>query len=66
MYELYALGALEAADRAALAAHLAHGCPRCTPAEAEARNLVAQLACLSSGILPPAGLREKILRFSKS
>jgi anti-sigma factor RsiW len=50
LIEGYALGALDASERAALEAHLAVGCPECAKALEEARFLVSQLAYLA----PPA------------
>ena len=44
MFEGYALGALDAGERAALDAHLAAGCKDCAKAVEEARWLVSQLA----------------------
>lgn len=66
MHELYALNALEAEDHATLAAHLASGCRQCEAAAAQARDLVAQLAWLSPGILPPARLRQNLLRLAQA
>ena len=60
-YEAYALGTLEGAERAALEAHLASGCPVCVPAVEEARGLVAQLSYLAPESDPPASLRRELL-----
>ena len=50
LIEAYALGALDANERAALEAHLASGCPECAKSLEEARLVVTQLAYLA----PPA------------
>ena len=47
MYEAYALGALDPAERAALEAHLATGCQDCAKSVDEARWLVSQLAYMA-------------------
>jgi anti-sigma-K factor RskA len=47
MYEAYALGALEAAERTALEAHLATGCKDCAKSIKEAHLHVSQLAQLA-------------------
>ncbi len=52
MFEAYALGALDAADRAALEAHLATGCQDCAKSVEEARWLVSQLAYLAPEAAP--------------
>jgi anti-sigma-K factor RskA len=60
-YEAYALGALEGEDRAELDAHLARGCPVCTPGVARARWVVAQLAHLAPEAEPRPALRDELL-----
>jgi len=44
LIEAYALGALDAEERAGFEAHLASGCQNCAKAVEEARWLVSQLA----------------------
>ena len=44
LYEPYARGLLKGDERAELDAHLARGCPRCTPGVARKRREIAQLA----------------------
>ncbi len=44
LYQEYARGALKGDARAELEAHLARGCPKCTPGVARARAVVAQHA----------------------
>jgi len=60
-YEAYALGALEGEERAELQAHLARGCPVCTPEIEHARWLIAQLAYLAPEAEPHPALRRKVL-----
>jgi anti-sigma-K factor RskA len=52
LYEAYALGALDAAERAPLEAHLVAGCADCARAVEEARWLVSQLASLAPEAAP--------------
>jgi anti-sigma-K factor RskA len=61
LYDEYALGVLEGEERAELEQHLARACPKCTPAVAEARGIVSQLALAAPSIEPPADLRAKIM-----
>ncbi len=60
-YEGYALGVLKGEDRAEIDAHLARGCPVCTPGVARARWLVAQLAYAAPEADPPGSLRAGLL-----
>lgn len=60
-YEAYALGALDAAERAEIEAHLALGCGACAQDIQRARRLVAQLAHLAPIVEPPARLRARVL-----
>ncbi len=60
-YEEYALGVLDAEDRAEIDAHLARGCPTCTPEVERARWVVAQLSYLAPEAEPPRDLRNRIL-----
>ena len=65
-YDAYALGALDGPELAEIEAHLARGCPNCTPGVAEARGVVAQLAHLAPDAQPPAALRARILAAATS
>ncbi len=62
LIEAYALGALDANERAALEAHLASGCPECAKALEEARLVVTQLAYLAPPSEPSDMLRARVLR----
>jgi len=62
LIEAYALGALDANERAALEAHLASGCPECAKALEEARLVVTQLAYLALPAEPSDMLRARVLR----
>ncbi len=62
LIEAYALGALDANERAALEAHLGSGCPECAKALEEARLLVTQLAYLAPPAEPSDMLRARLLR----
>ena len=62
MYEAYALSALDAADRAALEAHLATGCQTCAKAIEEARWLVSQLAYMSPEAGPLDMLKGRLMQ----
>lgn len=61
-YEGYALGALDAEERAAIESHLARKCPTCTAEVESARWVVAQLAHLAPEAEPPAALRQRVLQ----
>jgi anti-sigma-K factor RskA len=62
LLEAYALGALDAPERAALEAHLATGCDDCAKALAEARWLVSQLAYLAPEARPSDMLKGRLLQ----
>jgi anti-sigma-K factor RskA len=62
LIEAYALGALDANERAALEAHLASGCTECGKALEEARLVVTQLAYLAPPAEPSDMLRARVLR----
>ena len=66
LIEAYALGALDEQERAAVAAHLASGCPVCTNALEEGRWLVTQLVYLAPAAEPSPSLRERLLRLVRS
>ena len=60
--EAYALGALDADERAGLDAHLASGCVNCTKAIEEARWIVSHLAYLAPEQAPPPLLKERLMQ----
>jgi anti-sigma-K factor RskA len=62
MLEAYALGSLDAPERAALESHLATGCDDCAKALAEARWLVSQLAYLAPEAAPSDILKGRLLQ----
>jgi anti-sigma-K factor RskA len=62
LVEAYALGALDAQERADFEAHLATGCAECAAALAEARYLTAQLAHLAPDAEPSDMLRGRLLQ----
>jgi hypothetical protein len=66
LLEAYALGALDAPERAALEAHLATGCDDCAKALAEARWLVSQLAYLAPEAAPSDMLKGRLLQTVRS
>ncbi len=57
-----ALGALDPADRARLAAHLREGCPACLDALRSGNDVVAKLAHLFAPATPSPALRARIER----
>lgn len=61
LLEAYALGALDAPERAALEAHLATNCPECVAALQEARWLVSQLAYTAPKAEPSDMLRGRLM-----
>lgn len=62
LYEAYALGALDAAERLELEKHLATGCVECTQGIAEARWIVSQLAYLSPDSTPSDMLKGRLMQ----
>jgi anti-sigma-K factor RskA len=62
LIQAYALGALDAPERAALEAHLATGCSECSKELEEARWLVSQLAYLAPGAEPSKLLKGRLLQ----
>jgi anti-sigma-K factor RskA len=62
LIEAYALGSLDAEERAAVGAHLATGCAECTKALEEARLLVSRLAYLAPEAAPSDMLRGRLLQ----
>ena len=59
---LYAADALDPAERTALAAHLASGCPRCAGSLAEAEAVIGHLPMTLEPVAPSAGVRAGLLR----
>ncbi len=66
MYEAYALGALDAPERAVLEAHLATNCATCAKAVAEARWLVSQLAYTAPEASPSDMLKGRLMQTVRS
>lgn len=62
VFEAYALGALDPADRAALEAHLATGCQNCAKSVEEARWLVSQLAYIAPEAAPSDMLKGRLMQ----
>ena len=62
LIEGYALGSLDAPERAALEAHLAGGCDDCLRALEEARWVVSQLAYLAPNAEPSDLLKGRLLQ----
>lgn len=59
---VYAVGALDGEELAAFEAHLAEGCPRCAAAVREGAETLAILARETPPAIPPAPVREALLR----
>jgi anti-sigma-K factor RskA len=66
LIEPYALGSLDAAERAELEAHLRAGCSECAKALDEARWLVSQLAYLAPETAPSDILKGRVLQRVRS
>lgn len=66
LVEAYALGALDAKERAAFEAHLATGCADCTNALEEARWLVSQLGYLAPEAQPSELLKGRLMHAVRS
>jgi anti-sigma-K factor RskA len=62
MFEAYALGALDPAERATLEAHLATGCADCAKSVEEARWLVSQLAYMAPEAAPSHLLKGRLMQ----
>ena len=62
MYEAYALGAFDPAERATLEAHLATGCQDCAKSIEEARWLVSQLAYMAPEAAPSDMLKGRLMQ----
>ena len=62
MFEAYALGALDAPEKAALDAHLTTGCAECAKSIAEARWVVSQLAYMVPESAPSDMLKGRLMQ----
>jgi anti-sigma-K factor RskA len=62
LIEAYAIGSLDASERAQVEAHLAGGCSDCEQALQEARWLVSQLAYLAPSVEPSDMLKGRLLQ----
>jgi anti-sigma-K factor RskA len=62
LYEAYALGALDAAERSEFEAHLATDCQECAKGVAEARWVVSQLAFMSPDAAPSDMLKGRLMQ----
>jgi anti-sigma-K factor RskA len=62
LLEAYAIGSLDAAERADVEAHLASGCAECVKSLEEARWLVSQLAYLAPTAAPSDMLKGRLLQ----
>ncbi len=60
-WELYALGVLEGEEETEIGAHLARGCPVCTPGVRRARSLNTAILSLIPEAAPSPKLRRRIL-----
>ena len=61
MFELYALGALEADEKVEIQTHLARGCEDCHQALASALALNAGVFTLAPSLKPPGRLKRRLL-----
>ena len=61
LYDVYALGALDAAERPGLEEHLDRNCPACRAGVSGARQLAAMLALAAPPVEPPARLRARVV-----
>jgi anti-sigma-K factor RskA len=66
LIEGYALGSLDAPERALLETHLATDCSECADALEEARRVVSQLAYLAPSVEPPQQLRRTLMQVVRS
>ena len=66
LIEAYAIGSLDASERAAFEAHLAAGCDDCVKALQEARWTVSQLAYLAPSAEPSDMLKGRLLQTVRS
>jgi anti-sigma-K factor RskA len=61
LYELYAMGVLEAEDKSEMEEHLGTRCPVCSDGIKRATSLVSLLATMPDQVQPPARLRRRVL-----
>ncbi len=61
MYELYALGVLEGAEKAEIDEHLGRGCENCRKGLADARAFNAMLLSIGPAEAPSRRLRHRLL-----
>jgi anti-sigma-K factor RskA len=61
LYELYALGVLDAEENRELEEHLADKCPECVAGVKRARAFNALFTTLPEAVAPPARLRKRVL-----
>lgn len=61
LYELYALGALETADKSEIEEHLRTGCPACSSGIRSAAAFAGVLATMPEQVQPPSRLRRRVL-----
>ena len=61
VFELYALGVLEAEERGEIEAHLGRGCAVCTPRLRRAAALNAAILAAVPDTAPPRGLRRRVV-----
>ncbi len=60
-FDLYALGALDPAEKVVIESHLA-SCPDCAQKLAEAQGRMAILAFAAPGVQPSPGVKERLMR----
>ena len=60
-FDLYALGALDDAERVVIESHIA-SCPDCARKLAEAQGRMAILAFAAPRVEPSAGVKERLMR----
>jgi anti-sigma-K factor RskA len=61
LYELYAMGVLDAENKSEMEEHLGTGCPVCSNGIKSATALVSLLATMPEQVQPPARLRRRVL-----
>ena len=61
LYELYAMGVLDAENKSEMEEHLRTGCPVCANGIKRATAMVSLLATMPEQVQPPARLRRRVL-----
>jgi anti-sigma-K factor RskA len=61
LYELYAIGLLDAENKSELEEHLGNGCPVCSDEIKRATAMVSLLGTMPEQVQPPARLRRRVL-----